>query len=395
MGVYMLEHNEIIVVDQDMNQIQSITQSLQSIANITVLKSSAECLIQLKKNIPVDVLILSTQVPLSTNLEVVEWVRRHEHYAHLPILLISTQEALKDELIYFAKGVSDILVKPLRSVRLLTRVKLCIEHKHLQDSVLNQEKWIEASLKKRLYDLQLSLDLSLDIVSNLVATREELTGQKITKLKRYYELILRNLKTHPHYKTKIDEKYIIRTVKACPLHDIGKLGIPESILLKRDKLTQDEFSVVKTHTTIGYDSIRSAIDPSLFDRLMESAMSSDSLEFFREALNIAKYHHERWDGTGYPEGLKGHQIPLSARVMALVDVFDALTNKKVYKDAWSIEKTYVYIKENSGTQFDPEVVNAFASEFDAIRRVFEKNSKALEYETNWISIVNYRDKPEP
>lgn len=376
----MPEHSEILVVDHDINQIQSITQSLQSVANITVLKSSGECLSQLKKNIPVDVLILSTQLPLSGTLDVVEWVRSDERYVHLPILLISTQEALKDEVVYFAKGVSDILVKPIRSVRLLARVKLFAEHKRLQDFVMNQEKWLESSLNKRLYDLQLSLDLSLDIVSNLVATREELTGQKITKIKRYYELLLRSLKTNPKYSTKIDEKYIIRTVKACPLHDIGKLGIPEAILLKKEKLTQDEFTVVKTHTTIGYDSIRSAIDASLFDRLMESAMNSESLEFFREALNIAKYHHERWDGSGYPEGLKGPQIPLSARVMALVDVFDALTNKKVYKDAWSIEKTYVYIKENSGTQFDPEVVNAFASEFDAIRRIFEKSSKAYDYE---------------
>ncbi|HCT62770.1 MAG TPA: hypothetical protein DIC19_01580 [Erysipelotrichaceae bacterium] len=374
----MIEHNEVIIVEHDNEQVLTIAQSLQNNANITSFKTSTECLNHLKTGAKVDVLFLSAQNALS--LDVVEWIRNDERYAHLPILLMITQDQMRDEALFYAKGVSDVLIKPLRSTRLLAALKHYVEHKRLQDFVRNQELWLESSLNKRLYDLQLSLDLSLDIVSNLVATREELTGQKITKLKRYYELILRKLQTYPKYSKLIDEKYIIRTVKACPLHDIGKLGIPEAILLKKDKLTVDEFTLVKTHTTIGYDSIRSAIEPTLFDRLMVSAMNSESLEFFREALNIAKYHHERWDGNGYPEGLKGTQIPLSARIMALVDVFDALTNKKVYKDAWSIEKTYVYIKENSGTQFDPDVVHAFAQEFDTIRKIFDRNLKVNDFE---------------
>lgn len=374
----MIEHNEVIIVDHDSEQVNTITHSLQNNANITSFKTSTECLNHLKTGAKVDVLFLSAQNALT--LDAVEWMRNDERYVHLPILLMITQDQMRDEALFYAKGVSDILIKPLRNTRLLALHKHYSEHKRLQDFVRNQEQWLESSLNKRLYDLQLSLDLSLDIVSNLVATREELTGQKITKLKRYYELILRKLQSYPKYSKLIDEKYIIRTVKACPLHDIGKLGIPEAILLKKDKLTVDEFTLVKTHTTIGYDSIRSAIEPTLFDRLMVSAMNSESLEFFREALNIAKYHHERWDGNGYPEGLKGTQIPLSARIMALVDVFDALTNKKVYKDAWSIEKTYVYIKENSGTQFDPDVVHAFAQEFDTIRKIFDRNLKMNDFE---------------
>lgn len=374
----MIEHNHVIIVDHDITHIQTITQCLQNKANITSFKTSFECLNHLKTDSQVDVLFLSAQNTLS--LDAVKWIRNDDRYTHLPILLTITQDQMRDEALYYAIGVTDILIKPLRSIRLLAAFKHYSEHKRLQDLVLNQEEWLESSLNKRLYDMQLSLDLSLDIVSNLVATREELTGHTFTKLKRYYELILRRLQTHPQYNSLIDEKYIIRTVKACPLHDIGKLGIPEAILLKKDKLTVDEFTLVKTHTTIGYDSIRMAIEPSLFDRLMVSAMNSESLAFFREALNIAKYHHERWDGNGYPEGLKGTQIPLSARIMALVDVFDALTNKKVYKDAWSIEKTYVYIKENSGTQFDPDVVLAFTHEFDSIRKIFERNPRLNDLE---------------
>lgn len=374
----MIEHNHVIIVDHDITHIQTITQCLQNKANITSFKTSFECLNHLKTDSQVDVLFLSAQNTLS--LDAVKWIRNDDRYTHLPILLTITQDQMRDEALYYAIGVTDILIKPLRSTRLLAAFKHYSEHKRLQDLVLNQEEWLESSLNKRLYDMQLSLDLSLDIVSNLVATREELTGHTFTKLKRYYELILRRLQTHPQYNSLIDEKYIIRTVKACPLHDIGKLGIPEAILLKKDKLTVDEFTLVKTHTTIGYDSIRMAIEPSLFDRLMVSAMNSESLAFFREALNIAKYHHERWDGNGYPEGLKGTQIPLSARIMALVDVFDALTNKKVYKDAWSIEKTYVYIKENSGTQFDPDVVLAFTHEFDSIRKIFERNPRLNDLE---------------
>jgi putative two-component system response regulator len=374
----MIEQYEVIIVEHDLELIQMIAHNLHDHTNITNFKTSTECMNHLKTGVKVDVLFLCAQNTLT--MDFVEWIRNENRYLHLPILLMINQDQVRDEALYYAKGVSDILIKPLRSARLLAAFKHYAEHKRLQDFVMNQEKWLESSLSKRLYDMQLSLDLSLDIVSNLVATREELTGQKVTKLKRYYELILRKLQLHPKYNRFIDEKYIIRTVKACPLHDIGKLGIPEAILLKKDKLTVDEFTLVKTHTILGYDSIRSAIEPSLFDRLMESAMNSESLEFFREALNIAKYHHERWDGNGYPEGLKGPQIPLSARIMAIVDVFDALTNKKVYKDAWSIEKAFMYIKDNSGTQFDPDVVHAFTQEFDAIRKVFERNLKLSDSE---------------
>ena len=115
------------------------------------------------------------------------------------------------------------------------------------------------------------------------------------------------------------------------------------------------------------------MDTSFLDDLLEKNVSNDSSEFFKEALNIAKYHHEYWDGSGYPDGLKTEQIPLSARVMAVVDVFDALTNKRVYKEAWSIEKTIQYIKSKSGTQFDPDVVKAFLFEVDSIRKIWESS----------------------
>ena len=178
----MTEHTEVIIVDHDNEQIASIAQILQNKANVKSYKTSTECLHHLKPGTNVDVLFLSAQNTLV--LDVVEWIRNDERYAHLPILLMITPEQIRDEGLYYAKGVSDILFKPLRSTRVLAALKHFSEHKRLQDFVQNQEHWLASSLDKRLYDLQLSLDLSLDIVSNLVAAREEMTGQKLTQLKR-------------------------------------------------------------------------------------------------------------------------------------------------------------------------------------------------------------------
>ena len=173
-------------------------------------------------------------------------------------------------------------------------------------------------------------------------------------------IVLEGLRRKGYYLEKITDEYIEDVVRSAPLHDVGKVSIPDAVLNKPGKLTPEEFEIMKTHTTAG-------------KKIMENAIAMvQGGTYLKEARNMAGYHHERWDGKGYPEGLHGEVIPLSARVMAVADVFDALTSPRVYKPAFSLEKSLEIISEGSGTQFDPKCVEVFMDSLDDARMIWEK-----------------------
>ena len=196
-------------------------------------------------------------------------------------------------------------------------------------------------------------------LADLVESRDENTGQHIKKTAAYVKIILEELKREGVYKEQLTDSFIENVVNSAPLHDIGKIAVPDSILNKPGKLTDEEFALMKTHTTAGGKIIGSII---------ETVPDSHYLD---EAKNLATFHHERWDGRGYPTGLAGENIPLSARIMAVADVFDALVSKRSYKEGFSYEKAFSIIKEESGTHFDPKLVHAFFEAKDLILEVAE------------------------
>ena len=197
-------------------------------------------------------------------------------------------------------------------------------------------------------------------MADLVENRDSDTGAHIQKTAEYVRIILEGLKNKGYYIEKLTPKYIDDVVMSAPLHDVGKINIPDAVLNKPGKLTEEEYEVMKTHTIIGKN-------------IMEKAISTVRGEsYLKEARNMAGYHHERWDGKGYPEGLHGNVIPLSARVMAVADVFDALTSVRVYKPAFSLDKALKIIEEGSGTQFDPKCVEVFMESLDEVKLVLRK-----------------------
>lgn len=368
----MSNNAQILILDNDESSLIILEQILHSLAEVMPFAHEKDFINHIKEHPKPGLLIIDTNSHEFNGYDVINRLRQQGLIDDVPVFL-AIKESLRDENYIHLSQVSDYIFKPFRLELVKNRVKSYLELKQIKDQLKDQIHWIENEVTKRLYDLQLTFDLSIDIVTQLVETRDSSDSKSISRTRQYYELIMRRLQMMDKYRTVIDEKYIIRTVKASPLHDIGKMGIPENILMKNDKLSSDEFDIIKTHTTIGYNTIKNVVDTSFLDDLLEKNVSNDSSEFFKEALNIAKYHHEYWDGSGYPDGLKTEQIPLSARVMAVVDVFDALTNKRVYKEAWSIEKTIQYIKSKSGTQFDPDVVKAFLFEVDSIRKIWESS----------------------
>ena len=208
------------------------------------------------------------------------------------------------------------------------------------------------------------------VLADMVESRDQNTGEHVRKTAAYTGVIMRELRREHIYEEQLTDEFIRDVINSAPLHDVGKIQVPDQILNKPGKLDDDEFAIMKTHTTAGADIITSAMD----------MVSEGGSGYLKEARNLAKYHHEKWNGRGYPEGLKGEQIPLSARIMAVADVFDALVSKRSYKDEFSFEKAMDIIREGSGTHFDPNVAGAFINASGEVREIL--NSRMMGRDNN-------------
>ncbi len=237
---------------------------------------------------------------------------------------------------------------------------------HVQNANLKKANDVLASLSRELSDTR---DVTILAMASLAESRDSDTGNHIRRTQFYIKAIAEHLRSHPRFQDHLDDKNIDLLFKSAPLHDIGKVGIPDRILLKPGKLTFEEFEIMKTHAAIGKEVIEAA----------EKNMGME-IEFLRFAKEIAYNHHEKWDGSGYPRGLSGDAIPISARLMALADVYDALISRRVYKEGMSHEKAMGIIMEGRGKHFDPDVVDAaFSLEDDlqAIARRFMDSDEEL------------------
>jgi HD-GYP domain-containing protein (c-di-GMP phosphodiesterase class II) len=213
-------------------------------------------------------------------------------------------------------------------------------------------------LRERTEELQRTQDVTIISLASLAETRDNETGAHLLRTQRYVKVLADRLRDHPRFSADLaDDETIELLFKSAPLHDIGKVGIPDAILLKPGRLDDEEFRIMKTHADLGADALRDA----------EKCLGSSS--FLRFAREIARGHHEKWDGSGYPSGLKGEEIPVSARLMAVADVYDALISKRVYKPAFSHDKAKAIITEGRGAHFDPDVVDAFLAIEDRVQAI--------------------------
>jgi putative two-component system response regulator len=211
---------------------------------------------------------------------------------------------------------------------------------------------------------ELTQIVTIRALAHLAELRDPETGNHILRTQGYVGEIARALRGHPRFAGKLTDRYIQLLIQSAPLHDIGKVGIPDHILLKPGKLTPDEWEVMKTHARIGYDAIEQA----------EIDIADRRIDFLACAKEIARHHHEKWDGSGYPDALAGDRIPVSARIMALADVFDALISARVYKEPMPYEKARDIIVEGRSRHFDPDVVDAFLRQFGAFCEIADRYS---------------------
>jgi len=268
----------------------------------------------------------------------------------------------------FELGAVDYIIKPISPPILLARIKTHLILKSAKDFLVDHNRYLESEIERRVKEVSIIQESSIIAMASLAETRDNETGKHIQRTQYYIMELAQHLQNHPLYREFLTPENINLLVKSAPLHDIGKVGIPDNILLKPDHLTQSEFELMKTHTTIGVEAISRA----------ESVIEEPET-YLRFAKEIAAYHHERWDGTGYPHGLVGEDIPLAARLMAVADVYDALVSKRVYKKAFPHQMAIDVITAASGIQFDPVVVDAFLKLKDRFLEICElyKDSEYL------------------
>ncbi len=307
-----------------------------------------------------DLILLDIMMPGMDGYEVCRRLKEDERTTDIPIIFITAKSEVQDETKCFELGAVDYITKPVSPTVVLARVKTHLELKLARDALARQNEFLEQKARERTRELALTQDVTIICLASLAETRDNETGAHILRTQRYIKALAEELVTNSRFCEVLDDETIELLYKSAPLHDIGKVGVPDSILLKPGKLTDEEFETMKQHTTLGRDSILKA--ESMYE-------GGETTSFLSHAREIAYTHHEKWNGTGYPEGLRGEKIPVSGRLMAVADVYDALITKRVYKPAFSHEKAARIIVEGKGGHFDPAVVDAFIEQEQVFKEI--------------------------
>ncbi len=349
---------KILIVDDSPEAIEVLDNALpkQYKRQVALSGEKAIKLLNTSEELP-DLILLDVMMPGMDGYEVCRYLKRDERLKEIPVIYLSALTGTKDKVKAFEQGGVDYIEKPFQleevQARVDTHLKLRFFQKELEAHNRNLKQMVEEKVKE-ISESQMETIFAL---AKLAEARDKETGDHLKRIQIYCRLMAENLSMHPEYKDRINAEFIDTLKKASPLHDIGKVGVRDVILLKPGKLTPEEFEEMKQHTSIGAKTLKEVyqIYPGNY--------------FIKIGIEIAQSHHEKWDGSGYPEGLCGEEIPLSAQIMALVDVYDALRSRRVYKEAYSNKKTQEIILQGSGKHFSSLIVETFLEfeqEFDKV-----------------------------
>jgi cyclic di-GMP phosphodiesterase len=348
----------ILVVDDAVENLMVLSEALAGSYRVRAAKDAAGALAIAAEEPRPDLILLDIVMPGIDGFEVCRRLKGDPATAAVPVIFLTARTDSADEEQGFALGAVDYISKPISPPVVRARVKTHLQLKASADFLKSQNRFLEAEVERRTQEVRAIQDVAVLAVASLAETRDNETGNHIRRTQFYVRTLALHLRAHPRFRRELDDAVIELLFKSAPLHDIGKVGIPDRILLKPGRLSRDEFEIMKTHTTLGFESIVQA----------EKRLGS-ALEFLRYAKEIALSHQEKWDGSGYPEARQGETIPLSARLMAVADVYDALISRRVYKPPFSQEKSLAIMREGRGSHFDPDILDAFLAhtpEFKAI-----------------------------
>ena len=336
----------IFMVDDDMTNLVMGNNALNESYNVFTLNSGARLLKMLENHIP-DLILLDVEMPEMNGYDIIQFLKSKERTADIPVIFLTAHNDAASELKGLSLGAIDYIIKPFTPPLLLKRIEVHLLVESQKKQLINFNNNLQVMVDTKTKTVVELKNAFLRTMAELVECRDGTTGEHIGRTELYMRILLEALQAHDSYKNEVaswDTELVLQSVQ---LHDVGKIAIKDNILKKPGKLTPEEFEEIKTHVKFG-------------ERVIEKIKENTTERAFLEQTSIfVATHHEKWDGSGYPRGLKGKEIPLQGRMMAIADVYDALTSDRPYKKAFTHEEAVVIIKQDSGKHFDPDLVDVF------------------------------------
>lgn len=352
---------KILVVDDSRADVLVISGMLKEYDLLTA-SNGLEAVTQIEQNPDVGIMILDLNMPVMNGYEVLEKLRTDFSGRKISTIILTNFDEVDNEIRGLDLGAIDYIRKPLNMRSLRKRIELHIKLKEAQIILEQNNMVLGEAVRERTIECDLIRDVTIQAMISLLEVRNIESSNHSRRTKWMIHALCEKLRENEPYRSLLTNEYIYELINTAPLHDIGKIGIPDSVLLKPGKLTEDEFEVMKKHVDFGVEA------------LTKNIPKGAELSFIRTAAEIIGTHHERFDGNGYPNGLKGSEIPLSGRLMAIVDVYDALVSERVYKPAYTFEYSKSIIEAEKGHHFDPVIVGAFMSIESKIREIITRYS---------------------
>lgn len=359
----------ILAVDDSPDNLWLLSGLLKDKYRLKLANSGEKAMEIVRQDQLPDLVLLDVMMPGMSGHEVCRLLKESPKTRHIPIIFLTAMTSTDDETAGLEIGAADFITKPINPPILLARVTSQLQAKAGADALRDRNVFLDNEVQRRTREVAAIQDVTILAMASLAETRDNETGNHIRRTQHYVRTLAKALQDHPRFRAYLDDHVIDMLFKSAPLHDIGKIGIPDRILLKPGRFEPHEFEIMKTHAMLGRDAIEHAED--------QLGMPVDFLKYAKE---IAFGHHEKWDGSGYPQGLKGDAIPISARIMAVADVYDALISRRVYKEGMPHEKAVNIMREGRGTHFDPDVLDAFLdvlNEFQDIAKAFADKDSDL------------------
>lgn len=357
----------ILIVDDSPENLAVLSELLLPHYEVRAVTSGERALRAARSGVRPDLVLLDVMMPEMDGYAVLRELKSDASTADIPVMFVTAMDSTEDEERGLSMGAADYITKPIKPLVTLARVRTQLEAARARLAIAAQNTALEQKVAERTREIVLTQSAAICALGQLAEIRDPETGNHIRRTQNYVRLLCERLQSHRRFAHELSNDTIELMVKSAPLHDIGKVGIPDHILLKPGKLTPEEFEVMKTHTALGGHALEKVAKDAGVD-----------IPFLTIATQIARSHHEKWDGSGYPDKLVGDAIPVSARLMAVADVFDALISRRPYKEPFPLPKALAIIREGRGKHFDPDVLDAFERDLDAFIEIAERYSDSAE-----------------
>ena len=365
--------NTILIVDDEFINLSA--GILRAHYQVKIAKDGAKAL-ELARQEPPDLVLLDLLMPGLDGYAVCRELKAHALTQHVPVIFLTRQTDAQEEELGLQAGAVDYITRPIRPGILLSRVQAHLAAGMASRAIRASNEYLAFEISKSARQLTAMQDITILAMASLSETRDTDTANHLRRTQNYVRLLTQQLRSHPDYAEYLSDDMVSILFRCAPLHDIGKVGIPDRVLLKPGRYTAEEYALMQRHPTLGRDALARAQQVAGHSTLWFNG----PVDFFEVAKELVYSHHEKWDGSGYPQGLKGKQIPISARLMAIADVYDALISPRVYKKAMTHAQAEKIIVEGRNSFFAPELVDAFlalGAEFQAVAHRYADSADEL------------------